>query len=150
MSQQPARFKNDVWTCDLDSRRTVGGRPLKWLTLVDEYTRELWCCTPSNIHHGAADVRQDRGPGDWSSADAGVGIRHARNGCEVHLGWKPWSTGCRVWGRRRIPVARGKPLGEWIYRIVSQVESACDEFLERVEFEIGGCQSEGVLVPARI
>ena len=38
--QQPARFKNDVWTCDFIHDRTTSGRPLKWLTLVDEYTRE--------------------------------------------------------------------------------------------------------------
>jgi putative transposase len=33
---QPARFKNDVWTCDFIHDRTADGRPLKWLTLVDE------------------------------------------------------------------------------------------------------------------
>jgi hypothetical protein len=34
--QQPARFQNDVWTCDFIHDRTTDGRPLKWLTLVDE------------------------------------------------------------------------------------------------------------------
>ena len=34
--EQPARFKNDVWTCDFIHDRTADGRPLKWLTLVDE------------------------------------------------------------------------------------------------------------------
>ena len=33
---QPSRFKNDVWTCDFIHDRTSNGRPLKWLTLVDE------------------------------------------------------------------------------------------------------------------
>ncbi len=37
---QPARFKNGVWTYDFIADRTAGGRTLKWLTLVDEYTRE--------------------------------------------------------------------------------------------------------------
>src|SRR5512135_2405834 len=37
---QPARFKNDVCTCDFIHDRASDGRPLKWLTLVDEYTRE--------------------------------------------------------------------------------------------------------------
>jgi transposase InsO family protein len=37
---QPARFKNDVWTCDFVHDRTASGGPLKWLTVVDEYTRE--------------------------------------------------------------------------------------------------------------
>jgi putative transposase len=32
----PARFKNDVWTCDFIHDRTADGRPLKWLTVVDE------------------------------------------------------------------------------------------------------------------
>jgi putative transposase len=34
--EQPARFKNDVWTCDFIHDRTLDGRPFKWLTLVDE------------------------------------------------------------------------------------------------------------------
>jgi len=37
---QPAGFKNDVWTYDFILDRTVDGRSLKWLSLVDEYTRE--------------------------------------------------------------------------------------------------------------
>src|SRR5262245_13827847 len=38
--KQLARLKNDVWTCDFIHDRTASGSPLKWLTLVDEYTRE--------------------------------------------------------------------------------------------------------------
>jgi putative transposase len=38
--KQPARFKNDVWTCDFIVDRTADGGSLKWLSLVDEYTRE--------------------------------------------------------------------------------------------------------------
>jgi putative transposase len=34
--QQPARFKNDVWTYDFIIDRTADGRSLKWLSLVDE------------------------------------------------------------------------------------------------------------------
>jgi putative transposase len=34
--ESPARFKDDVWTCDFIHDRTADGRPLKWLTLVDE------------------------------------------------------------------------------------------------------------------
>ena len=36
---QPARFKNDVWTCDFIADRTATGGVLKCLSLVDEYTR---------------------------------------------------------------------------------------------------------------
>jgi len=33
---QPARFKNDVWTYDFIADRTADGGSLKWLSLVDE------------------------------------------------------------------------------------------------------------------
>jgi hypothetical protein len=35
-TERPARFQDDVWTCDFIHDRTADGRPLKWLTLVDE------------------------------------------------------------------------------------------------------------------
>src|SRR5262249_7714665 len=35
-----ARYKNHVWAWDFIFDRTADGRPLKWLTLVDEFTRE--------------------------------------------------------------------------------------------------------------
>ena len=38
--KKPAGFKNDVRTHDFILDRTVDGRSLKWLSLVDEYTRE--------------------------------------------------------------------------------------------------------------
>ena len=55
--QQPARFKNDVWTCDFIHDRTADGRPLKWLTLVDEYTRECLVLHAAGSLTGA-DVRR--------------------------------------------------------------------------------------------
>jgi transposase InsO family protein len=39
-ARRPARHKDDVWAWDFLHDRTADGRPLKWLTLVDEYTRE--------------------------------------------------------------------------------------------------------------
>ena len=36
----PAEHKDHVWAWDFLHDRTADGRPLKWLTLVDEYTRE--------------------------------------------------------------------------------------------------------------
>jgi putative transposase len=33
-TEKPARFKDDVWTCDFIHDRTADGRPLKWLALV--------------------------------------------------------------------------------------------------------------------
>jgi len=37
---RPSRGKDDVWTWDFTFDRTRDGRSLKWLSLVDEYTRE--------------------------------------------------------------------------------------------------------------
>ena len=38
---RPSRGKDDVWTWDFIFDRTSDGRSLKWLSLVDEYTREF-------------------------------------------------------------------------------------------------------------
>lgn len=38
--RRPAEHKDHVWTWDFLHDRTSDGRPLKWLTLIDEYTRE--------------------------------------------------------------------------------------------------------------
>ncbi|WP_406700883.1 IS3 family transposase [Singulisphaera sp. Ch08] len=37
---RPSLGKDDVWTCDFIFDRTSDGRSLKWLSLIDEYTRE--------------------------------------------------------------------------------------------------------------
>src|SRR3954451_21815850 len=37
---RPSRGKDDVWTWDFLFDRTSDGRSLKWLSLIDEYTRE--------------------------------------------------------------------------------------------------------------
>src|ERR1700712_2970628 len=55
--QKPSRFKNDVWTCDFIHDRTAGGGSLKWLTLVDEYTRECLVLHAAGALSGA-DVRR--------------------------------------------------------------------------------------------
>jgi len=39
-ARRPAEYKDHVWAWDFVHDRTRNGRPLKWLTLVDEYTRE--------------------------------------------------------------------------------------------------------------
>jgi len=46
-----------VWTCDFIHDRTAGGRSLKWLTLVDEYTRECLVLHAAGSMTGA-DVRR--------------------------------------------------------------------------------------------
>jgi len=125
---QPAQFKNDVWTCDFIHDRTVSGRPLKWLTLVDEYTRECL------VLHGAtsitgADVRRivarvigRRGAPTRIRSDNGSEFI-----CEALLNWLP------AVGAEPLPVAAGSP---WENGYIESFHSRLrDEFLERVEFE---------------
>ena len=112
---QPARFKNDVWTCDFIHDRTAGGRPLKWLTLVDEYTRECLVLHAATSITGA-DVRRimarvigRRGAPTRIRSDNGSEFI-----CEALVNWLPGV------GAKLDPGGRGEPLGERIHRIVSQ------------------------------
>lgn len=54
---RPAAAKNDVWTGDFIHDRTVSGGSLKWLSVVDEYTREVLLLQPAATM-SAADVRR--------------------------------------------------------------------------------------------
>jgi transposase InsO family protein len=48
--RRKSEHKDHVWTWDFIHDRTVDGRPLKWLSIMDEYTREclaLEACTGS-------------------------------------------------------------------------------------------------------
>lgn len=54
---RPATRPNEVWTCDFINDRTVSGGSLKWLSVVDEYTRELLLLGPASAMT-AADVRR--------------------------------------------------------------------------------------------
>jgi putative transposase len=47
--RRPAEYKDHVWAWDFLHDRTADGRPLKWLTLVDEYTRE---CLALEVRRG--------------------------------------------------------------------------------------------------
>lgn len=126
--RKPARFKNDVWTCDFIHDRTAGGGPLKWLTLVDEYTRECLVLHAARSMTGA-DVRRilARVVG---RRGAPTRIR-SDNGSEFICGaltswWKEV-------GSEPIPVEAGSP---WQNGYIESFHSRLrDEFLERVEFE---------------
>src|SRR5262249_43136971 len=50
----PGPFKNDVWAYDFVADRTASGKPLRWLTLVDEYTKECLA-----LHVAASVTGQD-------------------------------------------------------------------------------------------
>jgi transposase InsO family protein len=125
---QPARFKNEVWTYDFIADRTVGGGPLKWLTLVDEYTRE---CLALHVERqvSGADVRR--------VLARAVGRRGAPrrirsdNGSEfICEALSRWLSGKGV---TAIPVAPGSP---WENGCIESFHSRFrDEFLEVEEFE---------------
>jgi len=125
---RPARFKNDVWTYDFVSDRTASGKPLRWLTLVDEYTKECLALhvaasvTGRDVRSVLARVIGARG--------APVSIR-SDNGsefvCEALTGWLPGK------GTEPIQVAPGRP---WENGVGESFNSRFrDEFLEREEFE---------------
>jgi putative transposase len=102
--QQPARFKNDVGTCDFIHGRTAEGRSLKWLTLVDEYTRKCLVLhaagslTRAKVRRIMAQVAGRRGAPTRIKSDNGSEFV-----CEALVGWLQ-----RV-GTDPIPVAAGRP-----------------------------------------
>jgi putative transposase len=125
---QPARFKNDVWTYDFIADRTVCGGALKWLTLVDEYTRECLTLHVARTLTGA-DVRR--------VLARVVGRRGAPTRIRSDNGSEFIGEALRQWlpaqGTKPLPVAAGSP---WENGFIESFHSRFrDEFLERVDFE---------------
>ena len=125
---QPARFKDDVWTYDFIVDRTADGRPLKWLTLVDEYTRECLALyvartiTGADVRRVLARVMGRRGAPRRLRSDNGSEFI-----CAALAQWLPQQ------GTESIPVAPGSP---WENGYIESFHSRMrDEFLEREEFE---------------
>jgi transposase InsO family protein len=125
---QPARFKNDVWTYDFIADRTIDGRPLKWLSLVDEYTRECLALfvagsvTGSDVRRVLARVIGRRGAPTRIRSDNGSEFI-----CAALTGWLPRA------GTKPIPVAPARP---WENGFIESFHGKLrDEFLEREEFE---------------
>jgi len=127
----PARAKDQVWAWDFVFDRTADGQSLKWLTLVDEYTRECLLLHAARAMTGAdvarqlarvvgrrgapAMIRSDNGPEfigqairEWFEA-AGIGSLYVAPA-------SPWENGYAESFHSRLR----------------------DEFLERVEFESVG------------
>jgi len=127
-TQQPARFKNDVWTYDFIADRTAGGGTLKWLSLVDEFTRECLALhaaaalTGGDVRRVLARVIGRRGaPTRIRSDNGGEFI------CAALVDWLPQV------GARPIPVAPASP---WENGFVESFHSRLrDEFLEREDFQ---------------
>jgi transposase InsO family protein len=125
---RPARFKNDVWAYDFMADRTACGKPLRWLTLVDEYTKECLALhvaasvTGRDVRGVLARVIGRRGAPASIRSDNGSEFV-----CEALAGWLP------AQGTEPIQVAPGSP---WENGVGESFNSRFrDEFLEREEFE---------------
>jgi putative transposase len=127
-AHRPARFKNDVWAYDFVADRTAGGKPLRWLTLVDEYTKECLALhvaaslTGRDVRGVLARVIGRRGAPASVRSDNGSEFV-----CEALAGWLPSK------GAEPIQVAPGSP---WENGCSESFNSRFrDEFLAREEFE---------------
>jgi putative transposase len=126
--KQPARFKNDVWTYDFVADRTENGGALKWLTLVDEYTRECLTLYVARTINGAEVRRVLASVVRWRGAPQRL---RSDNGsefiCAAVSEWLPEQ------GTEPIPVAPGSP---WENGFSESFNSRFrDEFLEAETFE---------------
>jgi putative transposase len=127
-ANRPALFKNDVWAYDFVADRTASGKALRWLTLVDEYTKECLALhvatsvTGRDVRSVLTRVISKRGaPGSIRSDNGSEFV------CEALASWLPAK------GTEPIQVAPGSP---WENGVGESFNSRFrDEFLEREEFE---------------
>jgi putative transposase len=126
---KPSRGKDDVWTWDFLFDRTSDGRSLKWLSLVDEYTRECLALearrgmTAEEIQVILAEVAASRGgPPHRMRSDNG-----SEFAAEAVRSWLEAS------GSGALYVAPASP---WQNGYAESFHSHLrDEFLNREEFE---------------
>jgi putative transposase len=126
---RPSRGKDDVWTWDFIFERTSDGRSLKWLSLVDEYTRECLALearrgmTAEDIRIILAEVASGRGgPPCRMRSDNGPEFV-----AQVVQSWLGET------GSGTLYVAPGSP---WQNGYAESFHSKVrDEFLNREEFE---------------
>jgi putative transposase len=134
---QPALFKNDVWTYDFVADRTSDGGSLKWLSLVDEYTRECLALhvdasmTSADVRRVLARVIGRRGAPTRIRSDNGSEFI-----CKVLTDWYSHA------GMKAIPVAAASP---WENGYIESFNSRLrDEFLNCEEFEsVSDAKSKG-------
>ena len=115
----------DVWTCDFVHDRTADGRPLKWLTMEEEDTREC-LVLPADASITGADDRRIvarkigcRGAPTCIRSDNGSEFI-----CAALVDWLPGM------GAKPIPVAAGSPWENGYIELFRN--SACEEFFEEV------------------
>jgi putative transposase len=126
---RPSRGKDDVWTWDFLFDRTSDGRSLKWLSLIDEYTRECLALearrgmTAEEIQVVLAEVAAGRGgPPHRLRSDNGPEFA-----AEAVRSW------LEATGSGALYVAPGSP---WQNGYAESFHSKLrDEFLNREEFE---------------
>jgi putative transposase len=124
-----SRGKDDVWTWDFLFDRTSDGRSLKWLSLIDEYTRECLALearrgmTAEEIRIILAEVAASRG-GPPCRIRSDNGPEFAAEAVRSWLGEN---------GSGALYVAPGSP---WQNGYAESFHSRLrDEFLDREEFE---------------
>ena len=126
---RPSRGKDDVWTWDFVFDRTSDGRSLKWLSLIDEYTRECL----------ALEARRGMTAEEIRDILAGVAARRGGPPHRVRSDGGPEfsADAVRSWlegtGSGALYVASASP---WQNGYAESFHSKFrDEFLEREEFE---------------
>ncbi len=126
---RPSRGKDDVWTWDFIFDRTTDGRIIKWLSLIDEFTRECL----------ALEARRGMTAEEIRVVLAEVAARHGGPPHRVRSDNGPEfaADAVRSWlestGSGTLYVAPGSP---WQNGYAESFHSKLrDEFLDREEFE---------------
>lgn len=126
---RPSRGKDDVWAWDFIVDRTRDGRSLKWLSIVDEYTRECLALEP----------RRGMTAEDIRIVLAGIAAGRGGPPCRMRSDNGPEFAAqvVRSWleetGSGALDVAPGSP---WQNGYAESFHSKVrDEFLNREEFE---------------
>jgi transposase InsO family protein len=126
---RPSRGKDDVWTWDFLFDRTSDGRSLKWLSLVDEFTRE---CLSLEARRGmTADEIQEILAGVVARRGAAPHRIRSDNGPEFAA--EAIRSYLEASGSGTLSVAPASP---WQNGFAESFHSRLrDEFLEQEEFE---------------
>ena len=126
---RPSRGKDDVWTWDFIFDRTSDGRSLKWLSLIDEYTRE---CLALEARRGmtAEEIRVI-----LAEVAADAEARRIGSAATTARSSRPRRCG-RGWRRRARGRCTWRPASPWQNGYAESFHSKFrDEFLDREEFE---------------
>lgn len=142
-----AQYPNHVWTYDFMSDQTSDGRTLRWLTIVDEYTRggrRVYCgrsiTSKVVIHqlealialHGApAYIRSDNGP--EFVAQALQKWLEERNIATVYI--EPGSPWQNPYGEGFNAIFRDGCLDRWLFTTPAEAQQIGDTWLDEYNNE---------------